>query len=156
MRAIWTAAAIGAALSLTSVTVATAAVPLRDPDDSRVLAAPAAPRPLGGLPAPQDGAGPAAPSAPKAPAAPSGPAVPSMPGEPSFPGLVDGRPVKGAAAALPTLPALPTGLALPTGAAAPDTSALLKLLNGLLSTIGSLLSGLGLPITIPTIPGLGG
>jgi hypothetical protein len=141
MRVLWTAAALSAAISLTSVPVANAAATLRDPDVPRMLAAQAVP------------------------------GLPGMPGATRLPGpftVLTGVPAvaAGPSVTLPTgLPtSLPTGLptSLPTNLptslpSVPGLSGLPGLLTGLLTTIenllSSLLGGAGLPLpSLPAVP----
>ncbi|GAB2707689.1 hypothetical protein [Kitasatospora kifunensis] len=145
MRALWTAAALTAAMSLTSAGAAAAAVPTRDPDALRVVSTHMASLPMT---APEWAADPVLPALPIT--LPTG--LPSLPI--SLPtGLPTSLPTSlptGLPTGLPSLPALPTSL--PTGL--PDLGALTALLSSLLSTITNLLSSLGLPITLPSLPSL--
>ncbi|WP_327073591.1 hypothetical protein OG196_18845 [Kitasatospora purpeofusca] len=143
MRTTWMAAALTAALALTPVATASAAVgngadaphrttfsvtPVSVPGLLDVPAPPTAPMSLAGLPAlPGIPAMPAAPGIPPAPGAPAAPAAPGAPAAPAAPGL-------------PDAPALPADAPDPTSA----LGGVLDLVGGLLSAVPALLGGVDL------------
>ncbi|MEV0191889.1 hypothetical protein AB0I39_25560 [Kitasatospora purpeofusca] len=140
MRTTWMAAALTAALALTPVATASAAVGTGADAPHRttfsmgsvipitVPGLPAAPMSSAGLPAlPALPALPTAPGIPAAPEAPAVPAVPAAPAAPSAPGL-------------PAAPALPADAPDPTSA----LGGVLDLVGGLLSAVPALLGGVDL------------